>query len=876
MRRLIILVIFLLLGIAWLCYAFFSPLLGGKNDFHPLMAFGNEVELIIELNKSTSIEDKYANLLLPNHFVNNEEWQKLSKFSKIFKVNQAFNKQVKGSLFASYSESLKGAMDLVFVQELDTDANLTMPGVLFKEFLNEGNRIEKHKFSFGQGYEFYLAEEKTTLYFVQVRNLLIASFVESKLVEIYQILEDKSGVYFSPELKELLDLSNKKDGIRLYLNPTKSNRFSEALGVSKFIQNWGVFDVAFSNSSVFLNGLIQPNSNKSPIAVLAHNEPTENELISKIPSKIENFIHLGIGDWELFFENKKARHINTNRLQAWETVESNFESKYKLKLEKFIRNYFGDELVYFSYSLTENGLAWKEGRQNLLHQEDSRFFKKNSVYKGVSIYEFSEPQIMNKMLNDLFPKINSLFLFDLNGVYYLLPDYNTTIATIENLIQLKTLENDVAFKYFKNNTGNTNNFYSFIKLSSISNNSEQNLSLLPKNSDTTENFYGMSLQLIASGDLFLANIAISKTTSDEGNTNVVQKTLLKNPVATKPQFVLNHINKEMEVFVQDKKNFVYLISNKGDILWDAELKEPIVGDVTQVDYYKNGKLQYAFGTKNYIYLLDRNGYLVEGYPIKLKYPATNSLAVFDYEGKKDYRLFVACEDNNIYGYKLNRKPLLGWHPKVIGSPVYAKIEHALVRGKDYLVVGKSNGIDIFNRRGAKISSTQLSKGELNKDLNFLKGNTKENSFYTTTNNLGEIVILSLGSKLRVENYGSWSKNHKFIGDDLLGNGRLNYVFLDGDKLFLFDYQGGVIFSFKFIAPVNGNVFLHRLPGGRNTIGVNAILEDQIYLFTTDGNLYPGFPLKGSTPFSIGDLGISNSVNLVVGSQDNYLYFYRLN
>jgi hypothetical protein len=52
--------------------------------------------------------------------------------------------------------------------------------------------------------------------------------------------------------------------------------------------------------------------------------------------------------------------------------------------------------------------------------------------------------------------------------------------------------------------------------------------------------------------------------------------------------------------------------------------------------------------------------------------------------------------------------------------------------------------------------------------------------------------------------------------------------------------------------------------------------NELYLVNNDGSLYKGFPLLGSTPFSIGVINRTTSkFNLIVGSNDNFLYNYSV-
>jgi hypothetical protein len=58
------------------------------------------------------------------------------------------------------------------------------------------------------------------------------------------------------------------------------------------------------------------------------------------------------------------------------------------------------------------------------------------------------------------------------------------------------------------------------------------------------------------------------------------------------------------------------------------------------------------------------------------------------------------------------------------------------------------------------------------------------------------------------------------------------------------------------------------------LGVVSKSKNLIYLINNDGKVYKGFPLRGSTLFSIGYFSSSTSqFNLVVGSDENFLLNY---
>jgi hypothetical protein len=146
-----------------------------------------------------------------------------------------------------------------------------------------------------------------------------------------------------------------------------------------------------------------------------------------------------------------------------------------------------------------------------------------------------------------------------------------------------------------------------------------------------QNHFGLAWQFSSNAPMLYHNILIRYQPTNIAQSATQWETHLDTLIAFKPALVDNHITNEKEIFVQDMKNTIYLINNAGRILWKKNLDEPIIGDVQQIDYYRNQKLQYIFNTASSIYLLDRNGNAVEHYPVKLPARTSQPIAVFDYE-----------------------------------------------------------------------------------------------------------------------------------------------------------------------------------------------------------------------------------------------------
>ena len=66
-------------------------------------------------------------------------------------------------------------------------------------------------------------------------------------------------------------------------------------------------------------------------------------------------------------------------------------------------------------------------------------------------------------------------------------------------------------------------------------------------------------------------------------------------------------------------------------------------------------------TNSHIYLMDVTGKQVASYPKKLHLFATNPMSVFDYSGRKDYRLLVAQSDKKVNNFSIDGREISGWN-----------------------------------------------------------------------------------------------------------------------------------------------------------------------------------------------------------------------
>ncbi len=333
---------------------------------------------------------------------------------------------------------------------------------------------------------------------------------------------------------------------------------------------------------------------------------------------------------------------------------------------------------------------------------------------------------------------------------------------------------------------------------------------------------------------------------------------LEGEVCGRPLWVVNHNTKEQEVLVQDSRDFLYLLNAEGRTLWRTQLEGPIIGEPRQVDLLRNGKLQYVFVTRNKLHAVDRKGNPVTGFPIRLPAETQAPLAIFDYEGKREYRFFVSCE-RKVYVYDRTGKRVEGFQsPRLESTPEQPWLWFSS-RGKDYIVGSDANRLYFLNRRGEERFQTQQSVARAKTAT--LEVEFGDSPRVVTVNEEGELCIISVPSgEVRRVALSSWRRNSAARFFDLNGDGVLEVLYTSGKELVVANQLGSVLARLALDGELVPWLQLFRL--GEKNVGVGVLSTSArqawfVPLLTPEGSALRGgslvgsIPIEATTPFSIG-------------------------
>ena len=156
-----------------------------------------------------------------------------------------------------------------------------------------------------------------------------------------------------------------------------------------------------------------------------------------------------------------------------------------------------------------------------------------------------------------------------------------------------------------------------------------------------------------------------------------------------PFKVKNSHTGKTNLFYQNSHNTLCLQDEKGKDLWGVPFKMPICGAVHEVDYFANGKLQYAFAAGSNLYLIDRLSRFVKGFPVDLGRKVLLGPDVYDFSGNGKYIVIVLHDDNTIQMYNLKGQKPSSWKGISPKHKIKSLPERILLGANNFWVVRTS-------------------------------------------------------------------------------------------------------------------------------------------------------------------------------------------
>ena len=673
-----------------------------------------------------------------------------------------------------------------------------------------------------------------------------------------------------------------------------------------YFADWGELDASIREDVILFNGFSTTDkSSDDYLNIFLNQQPQKIEIEKVIPDQVAAFLIFSIHDLQRFRKQYKEYLKEHGLLENYQAETNAVNELYDIDLEEMfysimdneagviitdVKNYDRDQNTFLILkTLSKNQardiimeIITKAASKEKTNSQDFIVDYQIDNETEIRIYRMPVPYLGSKLLGKIFDGIQNQYCTFYDN--YLV--FGNSIQALAkyvhtNLIQ-NNLSSDLEFNKTSNFMSSRANIYYYMDISRSLDLIQRYLNdkgsaKIDENRDHFKNFRALAVQITNESDLFYYNIFLNYSSDGINEPVTVWESRLDNPFNIKPKILINHNTQEKEIFLQDIDHFIYLMNSSGRILWKLKLEGPILSDVFQIDYFNNGKLQYLFNTKTRIHLIDRNGNYVEKYPITLRGSATNGLALFDYENNKDYRIFIATEDRDIYGYNKEGQILKGWSPDKTEQILNRPLHHYRLAEKDYIVYADNYSIYMLNRKGEIRSNVKVHfPVSQNNDfrMDFNSPGIKPRLAITDTS--GHIHFIYFDGSSEQLTCGDFTDRHYFDYVDLDGDGKKEFIFADGNELKVYTADLKIKFTKQFKCKISFAPVTYQFSDTNIKIGIVCSETGDIYLINNDGSVYQGFPLKGSTPFSITNFGRStNKFNLIVGSNYNFLYNYSV-
>ena len=379
--------------------------------------------------------------------------------------------------------------------------------------------------------------------------------------------------------------------------------------------------------------------------------------------------------------------------------------------------------------------------------------------------------------------------------------------------------------------------------------------MLAINEDSLQKFTAFSYQLNVGSPLYLNNIILFYDEEFKEELKQEWYGQLDTSFAMDPQIIYNYITKKEQVFVQDLSNKIYLFSTSGEKLWEKQIDEQIIGNVSQIDFYKNKKLQILFNSKSRLYIIDRLGRWVEDYPKLLSFQATNGHALFDYANNRNYRILIAGDNGMLYNFDKKAKAVSGWKFKKTNSKLGEPVKHFVQNGKDYILyTSKDKNTQLLARNGTK----RVSYNSIPTFTDVALQTDSEGTLYGITNEgkLWRAKVDGNATELPLPNL---IPNSKFLITDN------NLIYSNDKTVFVLDKKFELLHTFNVadkveeISHYNGNLVI-------KTTAAIYVCED--------GEIKEGTPIETDRFTLVNDLDKDGKLNLII-SRDAFLYNFEI-
>lgn len=743
--------------------------------------------------------------------------------------------------------------------------------------------------------------DKKAFHFCINKGIFIGSFT-SFLVED-AIRQMKIGKPLTDDFK-FAGESPKEGILEAYVNtrtfPTflsvflKQDNYPVLKNMSR-IAGWSFSKLTVTSGALSFNGIFNNPDSSDIINCLNSQQPVEKKLLQILPKRTACIYYTGMSDFSAYYERFRTHYLNAEEQSVRAVYFKETGQKYKWKPEERMLSWIGNEIALVitepsGVNYESSAFAVLKAKKineaiNILKtisriidkQDDTK--TKEELYNGHVIGLIRLNNFPEMLLGPQYAAVSRMYYTNI-GSYIVIGNQASSLRSfIDDFESKSLLVKEPAFTSAEERMNTKGNLFFYMNPSA----SYYLLQPYFKTQQAKSRFNEKAL-LAGIGYVYFQVTAGAEKCTLEGAAGMADETKsdgvdriftfeTDSSVSMTPFVSTDSETGDRRFLVQDDAENLYLINSGGELLWKINIQGRILGEVSEVDLFRNKSRQFLFNTKDYLYLLDEEGKPVGNYPIRLPAPATNGIAVLDFEKNNDPRIYVACSNNRVYAYLLSGKPMPGWNFSITTGLVSSPVNGITIKGKPYLLISdESGGVSLVNRYG---ESGILVSGGFAIASNSSVSQDSSGNIYTSDRN-GNAMVINPDGNIASHPSGEKHAEHGFYATDVNQDGAIDFVFADGNELVAYRSDMKEIFRKEFDEVITGRIIPGIFKDGRKVLLVQSETSNKLWMVYTDGSIVNGFPVKGKSPVLYSDPSGTGKKILVTGSTDPHIFVYSLN
>ncbi|MBE0648014.1 MAG: hypothetical protein IH596_09535 [Bacteroidales bacterium] len=917
-------IVILAAGIPYLAYLLYESLDRPAKD--PVQAIPDRTALIIHINNPLGLlEELTRNSLIWKEFLGYPGVKPIQEQLMLIDSMSRWSPDIRdilkdSPLTVALSLHNRSKFDPLFLMPVPSSLDGSSLASFFTE--NYPGKITILQSPYGQTeiYRIHFENRKNPLFASVWEGVCIFSFTDDLVKRALDQLSLNTPVSVMKGFSTVASTTGKKVDANIYVNfPYLSLALWKGVnethnkGLVKFARyaDWSGLDLYLKKDELLLNGYtIASDSAMQTLALLNDQVPLPLTVTRILPGNTQAYLIYALMNYPDYFRRWQFRlqraSFSTEGIDLFDDLNEKYDTMFLPSLESWVgrqiarcwtdRSPGADALSVVTIVQSANP---DTARKSLLSL--SRKIAKNTDstdWEGIPIYRTNLSEVLNIWLSPLFEP-SDLSFFTVIGEFVCFSENQKTLKDfLSHHTRGEWLSENSGFQVISDNIPDQSNisFYSASKHILDALPEVLNLEYMPffiPVIDSLKKFQAFSLQLSNEDGMFLTSIQLHFNPNRTEEGPLAWQVSLDTLVAGKPQILHAGICDTLAVLVTDTVNTLYMIGRNGQIVWKKKLYGRVLGSFHEVRLKDKDSLFYLFNTENHLYLMRSDGILASRFPMKFPVKATNGLSIaapgrrislssstgrndlavypLYSASKENFQVVIAFSNNRIYSFDLNGLLTEGWTSPEVNEAIRIPIQVLGQNTKPVLIATmKSGELVITDGIGEKKGGPMKRFANSPNSVCYVNlTNTK--APWLTTDLQGKVTYFGQNGQVSQVNFNTFSENHYFLYDDILGNGSPEFIFFDNNTLYYYDRFFRLIYFYGFRHDVS-SPNLMKMANGKSYIGFTSNTTNEIFLFDRNGYVEIESGVKGTTPFDVGFMEDENYLNLVIGSGKNVKNF----